>query len=225
MSVSASTREERIEQDKKRKRIEHIKMLAADFATQVPGEYRKFGLSLLTEGDKNWGGSLDRSDALQMSRYLKDPTKFLILSGPAGTGKSSASYAVASQLVLRYGAAAKFVSAATMLSQFSFGSDIKKKTASDFLLEYSDVPILVIDDLGSANEGMSPHQERSLWSLIEARWSNKRRTIINTNMAISGNREGLGISELLGESAWDRIRDSLTFVTFDGESFRGSKRK
>lgn len=193
------------------------------FLDSAPGEYQGFGIELLTDGDRDWDGALSRSGTLQLARFIKEPTRFLLLTGSTGTGKSSAACTIAEHLVASDGRSARFVSAMTMLSQFSFGNG--PMSGADVLRHYSEIPLLVLDDLGSVNEGMSDHQARSLWALIDARWSNKLTTIITTNMAINATADGVGLADLLGPSAWDRIRDSVTIVEFDGrESFRGQRR-
>lgn len=202
-------------------RKSYVDETRARFAAQVPGEYRAHGIEELTTGKKDWGGSLDPMGALGLSRYLSKPTRFLLLTGPTGTGKSTAAFALADQLVKNLRRPARFVAATAMLTAFSFG--LGNRSAADLLADFSESPILVIDDIGSANDGMTDHQKRSLWSLIDARWSNGRHTIITSNMSLRRNRDGDGLRDLLGESAWDRICDPLTHVEFEGESFRGSR--
>jgi DNA replication protein DnaC len=218
----SAQRQERIAHHQAQSQSAYVKDLRRAFASHVPSEYQGHDIKGLTEGKRDWNGALSRDGVVGIARYLKEPTRFLIMNGPTGTGKSSAAYVVGDRLIAGTGKPARFVSAAGMLSAFSFGTG--QRTAHEVLTDHSTVPILVIDDLGSLNDGMSDHQRRSLWSLIDSRWSNRLRTIITSNMAINGNREGNGISDLLGESAWDRISDSLTIAPFDGESFRGNKR-
>ena len=212
-------RQSRIAAKRHRDREAYVSGLRDALARQVPDEYR--GRSIKGFAEDRWGGVISRSDGLAMSRYLRNPTRFLVLVGPTGTGKSTAAFSVADYLVAATGTAAKFASATRMMSDFSFG--VGERSAADLLREHSDTPILIIDDLGSANDGLSAHQQRSLWSLIDARWSNRLYTIITTNMSITGNREGSGLTDILGTSAWDRVSDSMTLVNFNGESFRGRK--
>jgi len=217
----SQTRQARIADQQAAARSAYTLAIREKFAAQVPREYRAHGISELFEGTRDWGGTLSRDDALALARYLKRPTRFLLLVGPTGTGKSTAAYAISEHLVGTLEQPGRFVSATAMLTSFSFGHE--GRSAADVLADYSDAPILVIDDLGSGNDGMSDHQKRSLWSLIDARWANGRHTIITSNMSIKRTRDGDGLRELLGESAWDRVGDSLTLATFDGRSFRGER--
>jgi len=208
----------RQEQDLERERERALRA----FASSVPHEYQTHPLDELTD-IKATHSPLSRSAVIALNRYIAAPTRFLLLHGPTGTGKSTAAFAIAYDLIARAGGPGVFIAATTMLSQFSFGDESRHRSASEVLQHLQSVPVLVIDDIGAANDGLTSHQERALWSLIDARWANARRTIITTNMAIASNRDGVGLRDFFGDSAWDRITDSLAVVEFGGQSFRGKR--
>jgi len=218
--ITPTRRLDRLAQRQAEAADEVIEHALEQFARQTPGQYRAFGVETLTNGS-NWSGALGRGDALTLSRYLEAPTKFLVLTGPTGTGKSTAACALVTELIKTHHLSARFVAATGMLTQFSFGWE--GRSAAEVLEDLCAAPILVIDDLGAMNDGMSDHQRRSLWSLIDSRWANDRITIITSNMALRGNRDGIGLQDIVGDSGWDRIRDSSTIASFDGESFRGQR--
>lgn len=165
-----------------------------------------------------WGGKLDRNEVVQVMRYVQSGgTRFMLLQGPEGVGKSTLGVTIISELVKTEGKKAKHWVAPNLLSAFSH-----PREGEDPLGEASKVPFLMIDDMGAANGGMTEHQQRCMWTLIDARWSNPAlRTIITTNMSQNTQREGIGIRQWLGATAWARVADDLTQITIRGESFRG----
>lgn len=190
----------------------HIETLLRNWERTVPGEYVKVSLEQILASE-----SLGRGVPTRVSRYVKDPSKFLLLHGPKGVGKSTMGVGIVSRLISSLGVAATFTNFVTLTNDFSF-----RLKESDPLDAASSAPILMIDDLGSMNDGLTSFQERMLWALIEARWSREGRyTILTTNMAIQSNRDGIGLAEWLGDSAWDRISDDLVRIEMKGDSHRG----
>lgn len=206
---------ERAIAEQHRRTHQHRQGLLASWGASVPGEYR--GRSI-EDIDGGWGGHLPRDGRVAARRYLlANGTRYLLLQGPKGVGKSTMAVTLAATLVERLGQPALFRNSLLLMASFSF-----RPEGEDPLKEAGEAPILVLDDLGAGNEGTTPHQQRSLWALIESRWANPSlRTIITTNMAISSNREGVGLVDWLGPSAWDRVSDDLTRIVLTGESFRG----
>lgn len=166
--------------------------------------------------DPGWAGSLDQEGILKIQEYLNDPSQFLILRGSAGTGKSTLAATIGRHLVGELSIGGRFTNSLELFQELSFRLHHK-----DPVGYFASFGVLVIDDLGVVNESISPHQQKALWGLIEARWSSPGKyTIITTNMPIKQNAGGSGLSEWIGESGWDRIVSDLTRVTMHGESLR-----
>lgn len=209
-------REESLAQTQAQGRRRQVEFALRRFRATVPTQH----LAVDPLDDLANHPSLSRGGVMNVRRYLDDPTRFLLLCGPTGTGKTTVAVAVASEWIRRTGMGAHFVTAPMMLMNLSFGHG--GRSASDVLSEYVNAPMLIIDDLGAGNDGLTAHQEKMMWALIDARWSHERPTIITTNMALHSNRDGQGLAELVGEACWDRISGtSMTVVDFDGESLRG----
>lgn len=202
--------------EQRRQEALHKSKMYESWINQVPSQFRDFDLTAINNG---WEGRLPRGSVVQLKRWLVNTEPgFLLLQGPKGVGKSTLGVSIVSDIVQKTGSHALFKSVPSLLSEFSFRQD-----GYDPLKETSDVSILMLDDLGAGNEGITPHQMRSLWALIDARWghSQYRRTIITTNMSIGNTNAGMGLAEWLGQSAWDRVSDEMTRVVMNGDSFRG----
>lgn len=191
----------------KRARIENWKR-------SLPEEYSNFTVDHIESG---WRGKLKGGDISTISRILKDNIpKFLILTGPAGTGKSTLAATLATHLMEEKGWTAEFVNSVQLMHTFSFSGEHYP------ISHYGALNTLVIDDIGTVNDGITANQSRMLWALIEARWSSSNKlTILTSNMSIQDNAAGQGLSSLVGQSAWDRISDSFEWVQMKGASLRG----
>lgn len=204
----------------RRREEAHKEAALQRWLNSVPGVHRGFNLDDDIKQDR-WGDHLGKSEVAAAVRYVHSGgTRFMLLQGPEGTGKSTLAVTLIAELIQRTGRAAKHVVAPQLLAQFSHPKDGERP-----LETYAKVPYLVLDDLGAGNGGMTEHQQRSMWALIDARWSDpKLRTILTTNLAVSDQREGLGLKSWLGTPAWARIADDLTQIAVRGQSFRGGRR-
>lgn len=195
----------------------HRDLALARWKAAVPGKYWGHDVE---EAYQGWSGRLGRADAAALRAYVGGKAgRFLLLRGGEGLGKSTLAATVAAQIVGREGVSAAYRSAPIALSSFSYRS-----REVDPVAELSSVPVLVLDDLGAGNEGITAVQERGLWSVIDARWANPAtHTIVTTNMAVTTSREGIGLADYLGATAWARLSDDLTSLHLSGESFRGAR--
>lgn len=190
----------------------HISRVLKLWLDSVPSKYKGFTME---EVHRGWSGSLDQPGILAVKRYIANPIKgFLLLHGSSGTGKTSLAITIATELIRTKSLGARLINAVSLLQSFSFPQDTNP------LRIYSEAQILVIDDLGSVNESITPHQKKLLWALIENRWSDSKITILTTNMAIQDNSSGIGLATWIGNSGWDRIIDNLTRISLEGKSLR-----
>lgn len=167
-----------------------------------------------------WAGNLSAIQAKKLSSWVQTPRGFVILSGGEGVGKTTLAVAMVSQILLDQG---ETITRAPIFAPFN-------RTMSDISFAGSDLPalmdglsdadILLLDDLGAANESMSAHQRKALWAIIDGRWSNGLPTIFTTNMSLHSNEEGVGMQAVLGESAWARMIDDVLHIDMDGRSLR-----
>jgi len=114
-----------------------------------------------------------------VSRFMKASRDgwCLILAGPKGTGKSTAA---AHYL---WATAPKGYSGLPTTQRWWTAAKVSRVSSYDDQLEsLMKVPVLVIDDLGVEYIDKNGHFLSRLDELIDARWSNFRRTIITTNL-------------------------------------------
>lgn len=193
----------------------HTKMVDR-WKDSVPDEY--VGKKIV-DIESGWHGSLDAPSKINLMKYVKagGDSRFLVLQGATGVGKTTLAVTLATHFLESDGVIPEYRLTPTLLQDFSFGF----QDGVNHLRLLSHIPLLILDDLGAGNEHMTPHQQRNMWALIDQRWSHKNlRTIITTNMATSGNREGVGMREWLGETAWDRVSHDMLRIQLKGESLR-----
>lgn len=185
------------------------------WVNQLPSQYRNRSIQEdLVE--RRWEQRISRAGVIDLRRYLLNPTKFLLLHGNKGLGKSSLAATLGTELIKTQGYhGGQYRSLPTLLQEFSFPGD------GDPINSTSKAPVLVLDDVGASSEQISPHQKKSLWAVIDNRWrEDSLVTIMTTNMSITSSSKGQGLIDWFGESSWDRIQHELTRIEFSGNSFR-----
>ncbi|MCH7553532.1 MAG: ATP-binding protein, partial [Chloroflexi bacterium] len=114
--------------------------------------------------------------------YAQEPKGWLVITGPAGSGKTRIAAAIANQRI-DLGHTALFIPVADLLdhlrSTFSPSSDI----AYDELFEQvREVPLLILDDLGQ--ESATPWAREKLAQLLGHRYNGGLPTVITTDSPI-----------------------------------------
>lgn len=142
------------------------------------------------------------TDALAAARsFLSTPALFLVLSGPAGRGKTyAAAWAVAEQ-------EGRYVLAHDLVAAGTFDGVWKEIAAA---------PFLALDELGA--EYRNPAFEASLYSMLNSRHANGRKTVICTNL--DGATFVQRYCAKAGDPLRDRLRTSQAWVALPGESMR-----
>jgi DNA replication protein DnaC len=139
----------------------------------------------------------NQSEAVEAAKNIEH---FLFLYGETGTGKTMIAYCTARKWILE-GHKVCVVKAIDMFNQIRSGfSDNSKTDADEIRRFYSEVPYLVLDDLGS--EKHNEWVEEIIYKLIDDRRDYLRPTIITSNMKPSG------ISKRYGARVIRRIKDS-----------------
>lgn len=181
---------------------------------QVPQLYRRHDWSL--DVVDLWEGRLAQGSGRTLTRFLANPTKFLLLTGTEGLGKSTLACTLVSELVTRYNWSSLYASAPIMLSNFSYRPD-----GGDPISEAIRPNILMLDDVGAAREKVTDFQRQSVWAVVNERAARSGKvTIVTSNMAIESTDDGVGLREWFGTTAWARIQADVTWVKFGGTSFR-----
>jgi chromosomal replication initiation ATPase DnaA len=135
--------------------------------------------------------------------WLKQPTDGLFITGPTGTGKTYLAAAIVRR-VITAGRSIKFLRAAELYTRIRM--TFKDPEASEELVlgEYVEVPLLVLDDLGSGN--FTDFERRCTLELFDQRLNEKRPTIVTSNWSI----------QQIGEKMDDRIASRLsTFAVLE----------
>ena len=174
----------------------------------------------------------EQSDKIaQLQRYSKsvnERSPNLIILGRTGTGKTMLANAIAVNHYLKkeqslpsefdsYNQQDFYDHTCQLITSFNIGSQARarwgdyKATEDDYLRNLAANELLIIDDLG-AGDGHMKDRER-IAQIIDARYK-KVPTIITTNMDIDG------LSKVLGDRAWDRLRENLLVMTCDWDSYR-----
>lgn len=191
----------------KSRRREARKKAIIDFLEKVPHNLRRFSVVENLEHGSDFR-FLSPEDKDKLTEYLEHPTPFLILSGGSGLGKSATAIGIAFELMRRdYAVTAKYISAAILLNEFSFGDGSEDRLRPFKRTVQPD--ILIIDDISLGSSLSTETRSSSMQALIAKRWEDKKYTIITTDLKIEEDLEDDGKDDTLrnwfGESSWNRI--------------------
>ena len=128
------------------------------------------------------GGTEDALTAAVNLAFGKTETKWLLLYGGVGNGKTHLAIACGIEMLKR-GIIVKFIKAADLLSELRKTMDNRGEVSCDeFIQYYKDVECLMLDDLGVEYE--TPWSQAKLEEIITSRWETKRYLIATTNKSI-----------------------------------------
>ena len=142
------------------------------------------------------------------------PVKNLIVCGSVGTGKTHLASSTVSQIIKNKGDC-KLIKTIEMIRQFkSTWSKDSEATEQDFLDFYTNIPALIIDEVGV--QFGSDTEKMVIFDIIDGRYNNMLPTVLISNLALSD------VQELVGDRAIDRLReDGGVVVAMSWESHRG----
>lgn len=181
-------------------RAERIGLLAAErarvaldatFDEQVArelGGYDRFDIASYLRATLPYGfeaSAIAREVARQVREYVDaEDDVWLLLWGPAGTGKTAFAVWVMGELARR-GKRGRFTTAGRILEeiQASYGrtGDDAGPRESEVMDAFRTVPVLVIDDFG-VGKAPTPWAEGKLFEIINARYLARLVTVLTTNL-------------------------------------------
>jgi DNA replication protein DnaC len=188
-----------------------------DLRRAIPSELSRCGFpATALEALRNVDGA--RQHLVIAKTYLSDPgLVWAAFLGSVGQGKTVAAAFIARELMLRQGLNngptgsdvhfCEFVRATTFARLSSYQADDKA-----YLERLCSVRLLVLDDLGT--ETLAGTSQAHLEELLDVRYSEKRRTVITSNL------ESGAFKARYGERISDRLRQCGIISSGKGESLR-----
>jgi DNA replication protein DnaC len=174
-----------------------------------------------------FAGYIDRTDAQktakqEVSEYFAGFESHLktgesiILAGKPGTGKGHLAAAGMAQLMPRY--LPIYTTCLDMIRTVreTWRKD-SKYSESQILQEFEDADLLVIDEIGV--QYGTDGEQTIIFDVLDRRYRQMRPTVFITNQDLAG------FKGFLGERAYDRLKQTARWVTFDWQSFRPQARK
>lgn len=206
----------------------HRKSLVAAFEQMVPPEYLNYPYDEYIVGSRS---DLPRGVQREIRQFVEDATIFrqtlgtdayqmAVVSGRRnGTGKTTTAIAIAREIVSQSLCSGAYVYASDALSRASYMYD-------EVIQELVSPRVLVIDDVGVSQAGMSDRQKDAFHYVIDQRWADPDKiTIITTNLPFTSTDIETGLSGYVGRALWSRISDRLLMIEQNNGTHRGSGRE
>jgi len=165
-------------------------------------------------------------DALEYSvKYIKEypsltPPFFI---GSPGLGKTHLSVSIISQLTLSLGVKCLFKQFRDLIADIK-DLYIKNDSEKDYIDNFSNYKVLVIDDLGSTR--MSEWETSILDTIIATRYNANLHTIFSSNLSFLGSKtykqtkEDMILDYKIGERNLSRIFEMCQMIELKGDDYR-----
>lgn len=180
----------------------------------------------------SWPNRLDpqgRETAKKLSNFLDtwDRVRWLVLTGPYGTGKTGMAAGILDLLVPdamagvigpppgSYAPALLFTTAERFFRSIKTGW--LDKTDGEVFKHHAEAGVLVLDDVGA--EAPTDWVQREYQAMLNERYDEQRPTIITTN---------LGLDDLkahLSERVWNRVMESSAFIEVKGRNLHDPRER
>lgn len=124
----------------------------------------------------------------------------IVMIGDTGTGKSHLACAVASLVIKEYGGTARFTSVSEInrLVRESKGYNAKY-SETEVIEAFGNYDLLIVDEVGI--QSGSDAESRALFDVFNARYQNKKSTIVISNL------NQAQVKEALGQRIFDRLKE------------------
>jgi len=146
--------------------------------------------------------------------FLTGRSEGIFVHGPTGTGKTHFGVAVLSEILSESETgSARFVTVPSLLMEIrATFKDSSPCSEEDLIRRFADLDILVLDDLGA--EKNTDWAMQTLYLIVDRRYSDMRRTIITSNLALDG------IAERVGERIASRVAGMCRIIRLEGNDRR-----
>lgn len=143
----------------------------------------------------------------------------LLLYGEAGVGKTHLAVAVLKEIIRRKGGRAVFFETRELLKLVRDTYSARAEASElDVLQPVLQAELLVLDDLGA--EKKSEWVEETLGLVINTRYSERRLTVITTNLSDTDNTEPTSFAYQLGLRTRSRLLEMCEWVRMEGVDTR-----
>jgi DNA replication protein DnaC len=157
--------------------------------------------------------------ALKLVEDFPVADRGLLLYGEAGVGKTHLAVAVLKEIVRRKGGRAVFYETRELLKLVRDTYSARAEASElDVLQPVLEAELLVLDDLGA--EKKSEWVEETLGLVVNTRYSERRLTVITTNLADADNTEPTSFAYQLGLRTRSRLKEMCDWVCIEGVDTR-----
>lgn len=154
----------------------------------------------------------DLAQTYARSFLIPDTHKGLIFTGKPGTGKTHLVCAMANYMISTNQIRVKFIKSIDLLFQIRWAMNKDFDEEKRFIESLANVPLLIIDDLGS--EKITDWAQQVFYKIIDDRDILEKPIIITSNIDIKG------LAERIGDRTASRLASMCQIVQMGNEDFR-----